>query len=112
MEKPTPKPAAAPTTKASTAQPPATPATTAAATAAATPATQTTPAATVNAPAAAVTVAPVVAGPHIPGLTNSQPPQPVPEKDKVFEDSPGFVSTSYSAVLLVSIVILHVGSLI
>ncbi|XP_030849982.1 protein SON [Strongylocentrotus purpuratus] len=93
VEKPTPKPAAAPTTKASTPQPPATPATpatTAAATPAATPATQTTPAATAMAPAVAATVAPVVAGPHIPGLTNSQPPQPVPEKDKVFEDSPGF----------------------
>ncbi|XP_030850760.1 protein SON-like isoform X2 [Strongylocentrotus purpuratus] len=90
VEKPTPKPAAAPTTKASTPQPPATPATTAAATPAATPATQTTPAATAMVPAVAATVAPVVAGPHIPGLTNSQPPQPVPEKDKVFEDSPGF----------------------
>ncbi|XP_063954466.1 ankyrin repeat domain-containing protein 11-like isoform X1 [Lytechinus pictus] len=91
--KPDPKPPAAPTTKASTTttpQPP-TPATGPAAAPATTPATQTTPAITATPPASVTSAAAAApAGPYVPGVTNIQPPKPVAEEDRVFEDAPGF----------------------
>ena len=96
-QEPQAKPKPAPASKATA---PSTAATTTTS-ADATPATSTTPA-TAATPA---TEGAAVAAPHIPGITNVEPPKPVAEEDKVFEDAPGFVSRINSSFQFTNVLV-------